>query len=90
MQDTAQDVAPLNWTIARRALQPNRALLIDALMRSSMVVVLDVSCQHSAKMPFPKDQELVQALLPGRADPTFRESVSIWRSNRGPDNCHIL
>ena len=81
MQDAAQDIAPLDPTIARRRLQPNRALLIDTVMRPTMVVVLGIHGQHTTEMSLAEDQDLVQALLSNRTNPAFRKRICVRCSN---------
>lgn len=90
MQDAAQDVAPLDWTIARRTLQPNRTSLFDALMRPSMIVIVDIRGQHTMEMAFAQDQELVQTLLSNRTNPAFGERIRIGSPHWRPDDRNIL
>ncbi len=89
VQYATQDVSPLDRPRPRRLFQPDRALLIDTLMRSRVVVVVDIDAQHSAKMPFPEDQDPVEALPSNGANPAFRERIRIWRPNWRPDDRDI-
>ena len=82
MDDTAQDGSPLNRTSSRRAAQqPTRTPLVNALMWSSMVVILNIGRQNAMKVPFVEDQEPVETLLSHGANPPFRERIRIWRPN---------
>ena len=77
MQDATQDVSPLNRTVPRYVSQRHGTALINALMRSGMVVVGDIRAQHTAKMALAKDDDPVQAFLANGANPAFSESVRI-------------
>ncbi len=64
VEHATQDVSALDRTVPRGAShQRYGALLIDALMRPSTVVVLEICDEHTTEMSLAKDQDLVQALL---------------------------
>ena len=83
----AQDVSPFNRTITCRIFQRNRTPLVNPLMRSSLVVIVNVGRQNSTKVPLPKDQDPVEAFLSNRANPPFGKRIRIgcshWRPNDG-------
>ena len=66
VQHAAQKVTPLDRTIPLRSCPEwYWTTLIDALMRSSMVVIVRVGHQYPSKMLLPEDQDLVQTLFSG-------------------------
>ncbi len=59
-------------------------------MGSSVVVILNIRRQNSMEVTLVEDQDPVEALLSNRANPTLRESVCVWCSNRGAYDPDIL
>ena len=62
----------------------------SGLVRPVLVVVDDVLAQRGDQVPFAMDQDMVQALPPGRAYPPFRERVRSRRPRRGANDPHAL
>ncbi len=91
VEQAAQAISPLDQTIPRhRPCQRHRTLLINALMRSGMVVVVSIGRQHPAQMPLPKDQDPVEALRAHRPNPAFSERVCIRCPEWGTDDRQVL
>ena len=90
MQHAAQDVSPFDWTITRRACQQKRTSLVNALVRSSVVVLLDVRRQNSIQVTLVEDHDSIEAFLSDRPDPPLGKRICIWRPHRCPDDRDIL
>lgn len=91
MWHAVHDVAPLDGTGPRRAWhQRNRTALINALMWSRTIVVVDIRRENLLQMALIQDHQLVQALLANRADPAFGTCVRILCPNWRPDDPHVL
>jgi hypothetical protein len=54
------------------------------------VVVVDVDAQDTLKLPAAADQEPVEAIAAGGADPAFGERVCLRRAKRGADDLDAL
>ena len=52
-----------------------RDLLNDALMRSSVVVVVNVFLHDAIGMPFAQEDEVIQAFAPETAQETFADGI---------------
>jgi hypothetical protein len=64
MKHATQDVEPLDRTIPRRTChERHRTTLIDALMRSSIVVISNIRRQNSVQVTLVEDQDSVEAFL---------------------------
>ena len=50
--------------------------LLDPLVWSGVIVVIDVLSQHRLQVPAAEDQHAVQYLTPGRAHPALRKCVA--------------
>jgi len=56
----------------------NRRILVQRQVGASLIVILLIRFEHVAKMAFAKDDDMVQAVPPDRADQPFRISVLPW------------
>ena len=65
MDDTAKHIAPPDRTHTRSTRQRDRALLAQALMRSSVIVEGHVVPEHALQVPLVQDEQVVQALGSG-------------------------
>jgi len=54
-----------------------RDLLTDALMRSSVVVVVNVFLHDAIGMPFAQEDEVIQAFAPETAQETFADGIGL-------------
>lgn len=55
----------------------NRRLLVQALMRSGVIVEGDVLGEHAAQVAFVENQQMVETLVAQRADPAFGNRVGL-------------
>lgn len=60
--------------------------MVDALVRASGVVVIDVLEQDAPQMSSIEDENEIQALIPGRKEPTFSKRVGIRGLDRSGGN----
>ena len=91
VEHAAQDVSPLDRTVpCDVSYQRHRTLLVNALVRSCVVVILDVRRQNSIQVTLVEDQDSIEALLSDRPDPTLGKRICIWRPHWRSDDCDIL
>jgi len=83
LEQAAQTIATVNGPVLRRYVHGREEEKITfALVVAFKMMVFNVLSQRSAQRTFTKENELGQAFLPDRADPTLGESVQIWTSRR--------
>ena len=75
VQYAAQDISPLDRTSLWRMLQRHRTLLVNALMRTSVIDIGNVFLQDPRTMPLVDDQQVVQTFLPHRPRPALRNRM---------------
>ena len=85
MNNAAQDISALNGSAGWDGVREG-GLLIDTLVGASGVVIVDKLDQNAPQVSKIEDQDQIQALLPGRKNPAFRESIGIRGSDRRGDN----
>ena len=52
-------------------------MLLDALMGTCCVVVLDVSTKHASQVALAENEQVVEAFLADRTDPTLCEGIGL-------------
>jgi len=75
VDEAAEHIPPSDWALPRALVEGDRHPLPDALMRARLIVVRDVRGQDLAQVRLVDEEELVQALLPRRADPARRVGI---------------
>jgi hypothetical protein len=83
LEQAAQAIATVNGPVLRRYVRRRKEEKITfALVIAFKMMMFNVLSQRSAQRSFTKENELGQAFLPYRADPSLGESVQIWTSRR--------
>jgi hypothetical protein len=86
MQDTTEHVTTNNRAKRWPASKRNRRLLIESLVGTRRVEIVDIFPQDTLQMSLIEDQELIQAFLSYRTHLTFGKRVGIGCSIRGQDS----
>src|SRR5262249_55041233 len=73
-------------------LPRKRRVLLQCLMRSRVVIIVDVIPQDSSQLVFTDDDQMIKTLSPNRADDAFSVWILEGRSRRGDHlfNLHSL
>ena len=83
LEQAAQAIATVNGPALRRYVHRREEEKITfALVVAFKMMMFNVLSQRSAQRSFTKENELGQAFLPHRADPSLGKSVQIWTSRR--------
>jgi hypothetical protein len=77
VDDAAEDIPALDVAVGWPSDVRHRTALLQSLMRAAAVEERNVGAQHPVEMPLIQDNQAVQALLAGRADPSLRVCVRI-------------
>lgn len=89
MNESSEEVVttePLNCQLAGDVRNGARRGCNQTKAAVTVVVVTDVELQHSLEMVAADDEQVVGALAPNGADPSFRIRVGHWRSYRRADD----
>jgi hypothetical protein len=90
VDDAAQDFSSFNWVVSRRPFSWYRHLLPQTLMWPGRLIVADELIQHTLKMRFIEDQNVVETFFPGCAYPTLSVGIGIRRFEWGGDGVDTL
>ncbi len=79
VNDATKHVSTPNRTLPSTARVSCGDPLLDALMGSSMVEILDILLEHTLKMPLVHNEQMVEALRAYRANPPLCKRVTLRR-----------
>jgi hypothetical protein len=77
MQDATQHIVTGNGTNGWTTRKWNGRLLVEPLMRTSRVVIVDIFSEHTSQVGLVDDQKAVQTLLAHRTNPALGKRVRI-------------
>jgi len=75
-RDDPADLWPLDWPAVG-------CVFVQRQVSSRAVIVREVAGQDAVQMAFAKDEDMIQALAPDRADEPLRKWVLPWAVRRG-------
>lgn len=90
VEQAAEPVAAAHQPVPQWWWKRDRAPLLHAPMRTGQIVVVDVLGQHAAQVGLAGDEQVIETLRAGRADPAFRVGVGIRRAVRRADDLDAL
>src|SRR5260370_27958054 len=67
-----------------------RNLLMEPLMRSSMVEVCHILIEHALELPLVKDQDMIKAFLSHTPQEAFADRIGSWRMIRRFENLNRI
>ena len=87
MNESAEDIAPPDPRRGRVSCKRRIGRLkVEAPMRSRSIVVLHVFAENTQQVASAEDEDVVETLSSGSADPAFRDGVRPRRANGCPNN----
>lgn len=89
MDQAAKDVTSLHDALPGRGRSGNGALLVQALVRASLVVIRDIVPEHLSQVPLIDNEYVIQNLRPGQANPAFGHRVRVGRTHWSSDDLDV-
>ncbi len=85
VDEAAEDVMPLDRSRPRVVCQRHGTALVEPLMRSALIEESDVVGQDPCEVALVQDEQVIQALLARRPDPSLRHGVRVRSPVGGKD-----
>ncbi len=80
MDDAAQHLPLLDGILSCSRCVPDGRLLADTLVRSGMIVLVDIVPHHPLEMAFVEDHKMIEALFTDRPHPALCNGICVWCS----------
>ena len=90
VDEAAEDVMPLDRSRPRVVCQRHGTALVEPLMRSALIEESDVVGQDPCEVALVQDEQVIQALLARRPDPSLRHGVRVRSPVGGKDDLDVL
>src|SRR4051794_11105110 len=75
--NNAKDIATANGTFCFGSRMGKWTALLNTLMGTSGIVVMDIVAQHAPQMVFVEDEQLVQTFFSHRSNPTLGIGIGV-------------
>ena len=86
VDDAPKHIPPLDRPRARATGERDRALLLQALVRTALVVEGHEGRQYPQQVALVQDEQVVQTLPAGTANPALRVAIRLRTARRCPDD----